>query len=196
MDWFTVQLTVVILFLKKKSIFPKLVQLYTLQKCLLKYKLPALLFWYIGSGERESHSTVSSSLWPHGLYSTWDSLGQGFPQARILPSPGGLPNSSIEPRSPALQADPLPAEPWGKPKNTGVGSLSLLQEIFPTRESNWGLLHCRHILYQLTYQGSPQGLGPRFNHIPMWLLGPSIGRKHGSRAGSQPLQHSVIWGHF
>ena len=37
----------------------------------------------------------------------------------------------------------------GKPKNTGVGSLSLLQWIFPTQELNWGLLHCRQILYQL-----------------------------------------------
>ena len=50
----------------------------------------------------------------------------------------------------------LSAEPPGKPKNTGVESLSLLQQIFPTQESNWGLLHCRQILYQLSYQGSPQ----------------------------------------
>ena len=72
-----------------------------------------------------------------------------------LPSPGDLPNPGIEPRSPALQADSIPAEPQGKPKNTGVGSLSLLQGIFPTQESNWGLLCCRQILYQLSYQGSP-----------------------------------------
>ena len=52
-----------------------------------------------------------------------------------------------------LQADCLSAEPQGKPKNTGVGSLSLLQWIFPTQESNWGLLYCRQILYQLSYQG-------------------------------------------
>ena len=39
-------------------------------------------------------------------------------------------------------------------KNTGVGSLSLLQRIFPTQESNPGLLHCRRIRYQLSYQGS------------------------------------------
>ena len=61
----------------------------------------------------------------------------------------------IEPRSPTLQADSLAAEPQGEPKNTGVGSLSLLQQIFLTQESNWGLLHCRQILYQLSYQGSP-----------------------------------------
>ena len=36
-------------------------------------------------------------------------------------------------------------------QNTGVGSLSLLQEIFPSQESNWDLLHCRQILYQLSY---------------------------------------------
>ena len=54
---------------------------------------------------------------------------------------GNLPNPGVELRSPALQADSLPSEPPGKPKNTGEGSLSLLQGIFPTQESNWCLLH-------------------------------------------------------
>ena len=72
------------------------------------------------------------------------------------PPPGNLPNSGIEPRSPTLQADSLPSEPLGKPKNTGVGSLSLLQGIFLTQELNWGLLHCRWIFYQLSYQGGPK----------------------------------------
>ena len=54
--------------------------------------------------------------------------------------------------------DSLPAEPQGKPQNTGVGSLSLLEWIFPAQESNQGLLHCRQILYQLRYQGSPIGI--------------------------------------
>ena len=62
---------------------------------------------------------------------------------------------SSQPRSPALQVDSLPAEPQGKPKNTGVGNLSLLQGICPTQESNWGLRHFRQILYQLNYLGSP-----------------------------------------
>ena len=69
-------------------------------------------------------------------------------------STGDLPNPGIEPRSPTLEADSLPTEPQGKPKNTGVGSLSLLQWIFPTQELNQGLLHCRWFLYQLRYQGS------------------------------------------
>ena len=57
---------------------------------------------------------------------------------------------SSKPRSHTLQADSLPAKPPGKPKNTGVSNLSLLQWIFPTQESNRGLLHCRRILYQLS----------------------------------------------
>ena len=55
---------------------------------------------------------MSDSLWPHGLYSPWDSPGQ----------------------------------------NTGVGSLSLLQGIFPTQGLNPGLPHCRRFLYQLSHQ--------------------------------------------
>ena len=86
----------------------------------------------------------------------------GILQARILewvafPFFRGSPTSGIEPRSPTLQADSLPAEPQGKPKNPGVGSLSLLQGIFQTQELNWGLPHCRWILYQLSYQGSLWG---------------------------------------
>ena len=54
-----------------------------------------------------------------------------------------------------LQADSLPFEPPGKPMNTGVGSLSLLQGIFLTQGSNLGLLHCRQILFQLSFRGSP-----------------------------------------
>ena len=41
-------------------------------------------------------------------------------------------------------------------QNTGVSSLSLLQGIFLTQELNQGLLHCRQILYQLSYRGSPK----------------------------------------
>ena len=46
--------------------------------------------------------------------------------------------------------------PWNSPgQNTGVGSLSLLQGIFPTQGLNPALLHCRLILYQLSHKGSP-----------------------------------------
>ena len=57
-----------------------------------------------------------------------------------LPSPEDIPNPGIKPRSPTLQKDSLPAELQGKPKNTGVGSLYLLQGIFPIQESNQDLL--------------------------------------------------------
>ena len=67
----------------------------------------------------ESRSVVSDSLWPHGLYSPWNSPGE----------------------------------------NTGVGSLSLLQGIFPPQGSSPGLLHCRRILYQLSHKESPRILG-------------------------------------
>ena len=53
-------------------------------------------------------------------------------------SPGHLTNPGIKPRSPTLQADSLSAESQGKPKNTGVGSLSLLQKkgIKPSQSRN------------------------------------------------------------
>ena len=87
-------------------------------------------------------------------------LSMGFLQATVLEwvamhSSRALPNPEIELKSSALQADSLPSEPPGKPKNTGVRSLSLLQQIFPTQESNRGLGHYRWIIYQLSYQGSP-----------------------------------------
>ena len=78
-------------------------------------------------------------------------LSMGFPRQEYwsgLPcSPSGdLPDPGIEPRSLTVQGDSLPSEPPGKPKNTGVGSLSFLQGIFLTQELNQGLPHCRQIL--------------------------------------------------
>ena len=73
----------------------------------------AILIFHLKS-ESKSHSVMSESWKPHGLYSPWNSPGQ----------------------------------------NSGMGSLSLLQQIFPTQESNWGLLHGRRILYQLSDQES------------------------------------------
>ena len=50
-----------------------------------------------------------------------------------------------------------PYRPWNSPgQNCGVGSLSLLQGIFPTQGSNQGFLYCRRILYQLSHKGSPR----------------------------------------
>ena len=66
---------------------------------------------------------------------------------KLFSSPGDLPNPGIKPRSPALQVESLPTKSSGKPKNTRVGSLSLLQGIFLPQELNWGLLHYRRFFY-------------------------------------------------
>ena len=99
------------------------------------------------------------TLQPHGLQPTrllcaWEFSREEYWSGLSCPPLRDRPNPGIEPRSPALQADSLPNEPPGKPKNTGVGSLSLLQGIFPTQELNWGLLHCRWIRYQLSCHGN------------------------------------------
>ena len=73
-----------------------------------------------------SHFVVSDSLW---ITEYWS----GLP----CPPPGVLPNPRREPRSPTLQVDSLLSEPPGKPKNTGVDNLSLLQRIFLVKELNW-----------------------------------------------------------
>ena len=57
----------------------------------------------------------------------------------------------------SVVSDSLLYIPWNSPgENTGVGSLSPLQGIFPTQGSNPGLLHCRWILYHLSHWGTPR----------------------------------------
>ena len=68
---------------------------------------------------------------------------------------GYLPNPGIKPRSPTLQVDSLPTESQGKPVNTGVGILSLFQQIFLTQKLNRGLLHCKQILLTAELLGKP-----------------------------------------
>ena len=121
----------------------------------------ALLICSTYSDVKASHSAMSTSVRPQGLYSP------GILQARILewvafPFSRGSSQPRDRPRSPTLQVNSLPAEPHGKPKNTGVGSLSLLQGIFLAQELNRGLLHCRRIPYQLSHQGSPMHLIAKF----------------------------------
>ena len=72
---------------------------------------------------------------------------------------------------------------WNSPgQNTGVGSCSLLQGIFPTQGSNPGLLHCRRILDHLNCKGSPRVLE--------WVAYPfSSGSSwHRNQTGSPELQ--------
>ena len=99
-----------------------------------------------------------------------------------FPSPEDLPNPGIEPRYPALQADSLPSEPPGKPKNTGVGSLPLLQGIFPTQELDRKStrLNSSHLVrsYHLSHQGNPR--------ILEWVAFPF------SRESSQPRDRTQV----
>ena len=83
-----------------------------------------------------------------------DSLGKITEMSYHAILQGIFLTQGLNPGSPALQVDFLPSEPPGKSKITGVGSLFLLQEIFPTQELNWGLLCYRRVLYQLSYQRS------------------------------------------
>jgi len=91
---------------------------------------------------------MSDSLRPHGLYSPWNSPGQNTGGV-AFPFFGG----SFQPRD-RTQVSHLAGRFFTslairKPKNTGVGSLSLLQRIFPTQESKQGLLHCKWIASSL-----------------------------------------------
>ena len=122
-----------------------------------------------------SHSVMSNSLRPHGLQPPRLLCPRGLPGQKYWSGwpcspPGDLPNPEIKPRSPTFQADSLQSESTGKPKNTGMGSLSLLQENFQTQELNWGILHCRQILYQLSYQGIPLQYIHILNHFRLYAF--------------------------
>ena len=86
-------------------------------------------------------------------------LSMGILQARILEwvamSSSRGSSQSTDQTQVALEANSLPSEPPGKPMNTGVGSLSLRQGIFPTQESNQGSCIAGAFFYQPSYQGSP-----------------------------------------
>ena len=69
--------------------------------------------------------------------------------------------------------------PWDSPgQNMGVGSLSLLQGIFPTQGSNPGLPHCRRVLYQLDHKGSPMLQAASCNLIIKKVLSCSSAQSH------------------
>ena len=85
------------------------------------WKVQLASTWYMPESERkwESLSHVRLFVAPWTIQSMEFSRPEYW-SGSPFPSPGDLPNPGIKPRSPALQADSLPAEPQGKPKNTGV----------------------------------------------------------------------------
>ena len=110
-------------------------------------KIPWGVLSFILRGEIGNGSVVSDSLRPHGLYSPWNSLGQNTGVGSLAFLQGIFPTQGLNSGLPCLQVDSLPAEPQGKPTNTGVGSLSLPHWVLLTQKSNWSLLLCRWILY-------------------------------------------------
>ena len=92
-------------------------------------------------GERKGYPLQYSD-----LENSMDCIVHGVTQSRIR-----LKRLNSSSSSSRIAGGFLSAEPQGKPKNTGVSSPFLLQQIFLTQELNWGLLHCRWILYQLSY---------------------------------------------
>ena len=76
----------------------------------------------------------------------------------ILSHPGCILQSKLKSPSHVCLLRPRGLyNPWNSPgQNTGVGSLFLLQGIFPTQGLNPGLPHCRWILYQLSHNGNPR----------------------------------------
>ena len=82
---------------------------------------------------------------------------------------------------------------WDSPgQNTGVGSLSLLQGIFPTQELNWESNHCRPILYQLSYQGSSDSEAC-FNCIVPHGPAPAAPASAFSCEGSSTFKMYYLW---
>ena len=80
--------------------------------------------------------------------------------------------------------------PWSSPgQNTGVGSHSLLQRIFPTHRSNPGLPHCRRILYQLSHKGSPMTLRVTFNTKSYYL---TLSCNTGTHSGTIKKRREVL----
>ena len=102
-------------------------------------------------GDLPHPGKVKVTQWCLTLWDPVDYKVQRIVQARTLEWVAfPLSRGSSQPWSPVLQADSSPAEPQGKPKSTGVGRLSLLQQIFPNPELNRGLPHCRQILLLLS----------------------------------------------
>ena len=98
----------------------------------------------------ESGSVKSDSLQPRGLYTPWNFPGQNTGVGSLSLLQGIFPTQGLNLGGFFTSwATKEAQEDW-------VGSLYLLQWIFLTQELNRGLLHCRQILYQLSYQGSPK----------------------------------------
>ena len=123
--------------------------------------------------ESESHSVMSNTLRPNGLYSLWNSPGQNTGMGSFFLLQGIFPTQGLNPDLLHYRQILYQLSYKGKPKNT-VGSLSLLEWIFLTQKFKWGLLRCRWIIYQLSYQGSPNVIISSLQAFPknvsVWMI--------------------------
>ena len=179
------------------------------------YTCSSSICWNLCVCVCERCSGVSDSLWPHELYSPWNSLDQNTGVGSHFLLQGIFLTWGLNPDLPHCKkilyqlshkwsevkvaqlcptlCDPMDC-PWNSPgQNTGMGSLSLLQGIFPTQWSNPSLSHCRWILYQLSHKGSPKILEWVAYHLSADLPDPGI--EPGSpalQADSLPIELSGI----
>ena len=106
------------------------------------------LVWFIVKCKSLSHVQLSATPWiVHGILQARILEWVAFPFSRVPSQPRDQTQVSC------ITGGFFTSWATRGPKNTGVGSLSLFQGTFPSQESNQGLLHCRQILYQLSYQG-------------------------------------------
>ena len=114
-------------------------------------------------------SVMSDSLWPCGLVTHQAPLSMGIPRQECwsglpCPPPGDLPSPGIEPRSPALQADSLPAEPPGKPIFTWIRQAFLVAHGILSC-SRWDLLPWSGVALKTRYFRT-LSLGPWTREAP------------------------------
>ena len=147
--------------------------------------LPSLMLWYLATCPPDVNMKFSAcyGYWP------WVYLRNCLLQTRppnkketttwLRKTP--LLSVSSENESCSVESNSLRSHgiysPWNSSgRNTGVGSLSLLQGIFPTQGLNPGPLHCKRILYQLSLKGSPSLSYPQpftcgiLNHLYHFFL--------------------------
>ena len=120
-----------------------------------RYRTPTILHNLIqGIG----HSWILVSIWSTGTHTEY--IHDQVPFTQIWKVGLISENQLVRSESHSVMSNSLQSHglysSWNSPgQNTGVGSLSLLQGIFPTQGSKPGLPHCRWILYQLSHKGSP-----------------------------------------
>ena len=115
--------------------------------------------------ESESRSVVSNSLRPHELYNTWNSPDQNTGVGSTLFSRGSS-QHQYQNQTTHIAGGFFASWATRKAQVYWSGQPIPFQWIFQTQESNWSLLHCRQILYQLSYQGNP----PPHTHIGSVML--------------------------